>query len=52
MTSLVLTPEDRFRAVQREANHLRLENLDLMELLAEQEFYLCLLEMGVSYDDL
>jgi hypothetical protein len=49
---IVLTAEERFRAAQREANNLRTENLNLMEMIAEQEFYICLLELGVSYDDL
>ena len=28
------------------------ENLDLMEMVAEQQYYICLLEMGVTEDDL
>lgn len=49
---ILLSTEDRFRASQREANQLRLENLDLMEMIAEQEFYICLLELGVNINDL
>ena len=49
---IVLSTEDRFRASQREANLLRLENLGLMEMIAEQEMYICLLELGVSLGDL
>jgi len=48
----VITPEERFRMVQREANNLRMENLDLMQIVAEQEFNICLLELGVTCDDL
>jgi len=49
---IVLSTEDRFRASQREANLLRLENLGLMEMIAEQEMYICLLELGVNINDL
>jgi len=49
---ILLSTEDRFRASQREANQLRLENLGLMEMIAEQEFYICLLELEVSVNDL
>lgn len=52
MRGIKLTPEDRFRDYQRMINHLRQENLDLMELSAEQELYICLLELGVNLDDL
>lgn len=48
----VLTAEERLREAQREMNRLRMGNLDLMEMIAEQECYICLLELGVSYDDL
>ena len=26
--------------------------MDMMEMMAEQQYYICLLEMGVSEDDL
>lgn len=49
---IVLSAEDRFRNLQRENSLLRMQNLDLMELLAEQEYSICLMELGVSKDDL
>lgn len=50
--NLVVSQEERFREKQREINQLRQENLDLMEILAEQMYYTCLMEMGVSEYDL
>ena len=50
--NVLLTPEDRFRNLQRENSILRIQNLDLMEMIAEQEFYICLLELGVNINDL
>jgi hypothetical protein len=50
--NIVVTPENRFRDAQREINNLRMENLDLKEIAAEQEFYICLLELGVNINDL
>ena len=49
---IVLSMEDRFRNLQRENSILRMQNLDLMEMIAEQEFYICLLELGVNINDL
>ena len=49
---IVLSTEDRFRNLQRENGILRMQNLDLMEMIAEQEFYICLLELGVNINDL
>lgn len=49
---IVLSAEDRFRNLQRENSILRIQNLDLMEMIAEQEFYICLLELGVNINDL
>ena len=49
---IVLSAEDRFRNQQRENSILRMQNLDLMEMIAEQEFYICLLEFGVNTNDL
>ena len=33
-------------------NPSREDLLDLMEMIAEQQYYICLLEMGVTEDDL
>ena len=49
---IVLSAEDRFRNLQRENRILRMQNLDLMEYIAEQEFCICLLELGVNINDL
>jgi len=50
--NVLLTPEDRFRNLQRENSILRMQNLDLMEYIAEQEYSICLLEMEVDRNDL
>lgn len=49
---IIVSPEERFRDAQREVNQLRQDNLDLMEMLAEQMYYQCLNEMGVNVNDL
>jgi hypothetical protein len=38
------------RELRRENAALRAANIDLMEMLAEQEYHICLVEMGVNYD--
>ena len=50
--NVLLTPEDRFRNLQRENSILRMQNLDLLEYIAEQEYSICLLEMEVDRNDL
>ena len=50
--NVLLTPEDRFRNLQRENSILRIQNLDLMEYIVEQEYSICLLEMEVDRNDL
>ncbi len=41
-----------FQVQQKTISTLAQENLDLMEMVAEQQYYICLLEMGVTEDDL
>lgn len=49
---IVVSNTERFLEAERENKRLRTENLDLMEMIAEQEMYICLLELGVNINDL
>ena len=47
-----LSNSEVFQRQQKVVSALTQENLDLMEMVAEQQYYICLLEMGVTQDDL
>ena len=47
-----LSNSEVFQRQQKTISTLAQENLDLMEMLAEQMYYQCLNEMGVTEDDL
>ena len=47
-----LSNSEVFQRQQKTISTLAQENLDLMEMVAEQQYYICLLEMGVTEDDL
>ena len=47
-----LSTSEVFQRQQKVVSALTQEKHDMMEMVAEQQYYICLLEMGVTEDDL